>query len=86
MILYVWIIDSFMKSGGHRPVLINDGVWRDYEWTDVGAYADKNFATIWFGGNRKKRGANTRALEDDLEHLPTELFHIEDHEEKITLN
>ena len=42
-------MQSWKKSKGHNPVIINRKQWSKVEWKAVGIGIYKNYATVWFG-------------------------------------
>ena len=41
-------VDGWIASPKHRAVLFNEGIWKDIEWTRIGAAAYGPFANVWF--------------------------------------
>jgi uncharacterized protein YkwD len=39
---------AWKSSKGHNPVIINKGIWKDYQWKSIGVGIYKNFACVWF--------------------------------------
>ncbi len=44
-----YAIKSWKGSTHHNKVLINAGIWKDFEWNAIGIGIHKGFATVWFG-------------------------------------
>lgn len=36
-------------SVGHNRVMVNEGVWKTFNWQAVGVAINGRYATIWFG-------------------------------------
>ena len=42
-------LDLWKTSGLHHDVIINRGIWKDFQWKALGAVVHKGFACAWFG-------------------------------------
>jgi len=42
-------LESWKKSKGHNPVIVNEGTWAKAKWNAVGVGIYGNFAAVWFG-------------------------------------
>ncbi len=42
-------LSLWKDSPGHHKVIINEGIWKRYEWKAIGAAVFKNYAVVWFG-------------------------------------
>ena len=41
-------MEGWITSPKHRAVIFNEGIWKDIEWTKIGAAAYGPFANVWF--------------------------------------
>ncbi|MFW5760941.1 MAG: CAP domain-containing protein [Cyclobacteriaceae bacterium] len=42
-------LESWKKSKGHNPVIVNEGTWSKANWNAIGVGIYGNYATVWFG-------------------------------------
>ena len=42
-------LNGWKRSSGHNAVIINQGIWRDIDWSAIGIGIYKNYAVVWFG-------------------------------------
>jgi uncharacterized protein YkwD len=42
-------LESWKRSKGHNPVIINEGTWSQTKWNAMGVGIFGNYAAVWFG-------------------------------------
>lgn len=42
-------LDDWKASDLHRPVILNEGVWKNYPWKAIGAAECQGYWCVWFG-------------------------------------
>ena len=40
-------VDGWMRSAGHRALILNTGIWDDNEWRAIGIAIEGNYAHLW---------------------------------------
>jgi uncharacterized protein YkwD len=46
-------LNSWKKSNGHNPVIVNSGIWKD-AWKAIGIGIQGSYALVWFGNEVDK--------------------------------
>ena len=40
---------SWQGSTPHHDVIVNEGIWADYDWAAMGGAMTAHYAAVWFG-------------------------------------
>eukprot|EP00914_Ancora_sagittata_P009741 GHVO01018484.1.p1 GENE.GHVO01018484.1~~GHVO01018484.1.p1 ORF type:complete len:275 (+),score=35.86 GHVO01018484.1:38-826(+) len=43
-----FIVNGWVKSDGHRALMLNEGAWAGYSWKHMGVSITQHFAHVWF--------------------------------------
>ena len=42
-------VDLWKNSAAHNDVMLNQGIWANYQWGAIGAGLKDGYANVWFG-------------------------------------
>jgi uncharacterized protein YkwD len=49
-------LEDWKHSASHNAVILNQGMWKDYQWNAVGVGIYKGYAALWFGKESDSTG------------------------------
>ena len=49
-------LSGWKSSSGHNSVIINEGIWKDMNWTAIGVGIYGGYAVVWFGTQKDSEG------------------------------
>lgn len=52
--------NGWKNSPGHNAVILEQGVWSNYDWPAMGVGIYENYAVLWFGDQADPQGAVTQ--------------------------